>query len=122
LFLGVAPRAQLCGGKPAVHWSRWLWLDLDGSEHLGRLEALLQSKPAQLLIESAGSGGMHAYWRLTRRLAASKIRCDAGRIIENPLEVREKGTQRLVGYRELGCKKVVRHERKKKHTKKKKKK
>jgi len=81
LFLGVAPRAQLRGGKPAVQWSRWLWLDLDGPEHLGRLEALLESKPAHLLIESAGSGGMHAYWRLTRRLDASKIRCEDGRIM-----------------------------------------
>jgi len=107
LFLGVAPRAQVRGGKPAVQWSRWLWIDVDGSEHLGRLDALLQRKPAHLLIESAGSGGMHAYWRLARRLPASKIRCEDGRIIVNPLEVREKDTRRLVGYRELGSKDVV---------------
>jgi hypothetical protein len=107
LFLGVAPRTQTLGGKPAVQWSRWLWLDIDGPEHLGRLEALLGRKPAHLLVESAGSGGMHAYWRLARPLAASKIRCEDGRIIENPLEVREKVTKRLVGYRELGSKTVV---------------
>lgn len=107
LFLGVAPRAQLAGGKPAVQWSRWLWLDVDGSEHLGRLETLLERKPAHLLVESAGSGGMHAYWRLARRLAASKIRCEDGRIIENPLEVRERETKALLGYRELCSKEVI---------------
>jgi hypothetical protein len=111
LFLGVAPRAQLRGYKPAVQWSRWLWLDIDGPEHLGRLEALLNRKPAHLLVESAGSGGMHAYWRLARRLPATKIVCEDGRTIENPLEVRErvgeKGGTRLVGYRELASKEVI---------------
>lgn len=107
LFLGVAPRAQLRGGKPAVQWSRWLWIDVDGPEHLGRLDALLARKPAHMLIESAGSGGMHAYWRLARRLSATKIRCEDGTIIENPLEVREPGTRRLLGYRELASKTVI---------------
>jgi hypothetical protein len=55
---------------------------------------------------------MHAYWRLARPLPASKIRCEDGRIIENPLEVRqptrEQGRTHLVGYRELGSKEVIR--------------
>ena len=111
LFLGVAPRVQQSASKQAVHWSRWLWLDIDGSEHLGRLQALLERKPAHLLVESAGSGGMHAYWRLARPLPASKISTEDGRVvIENPLEVRQptrEGGTRLVGYRALGSKQVI---------------
>jgi hypothetical protein len=109
LFLGVAPRVQQSASKQAVHWSHWLWLDIDGAEHLGRLQALLERKPAHLLIESAGSGGMHAYWRLARPLAAAKISTEDGVVIENPLEVRQPtrdGGTRLVGYRELGSKEV----------------
>lgn len=111
LFLGVAPRAQRAGGKQAVQFSQWLWVDIDGAEHLGRLQALLERKPAHLLVESAGSGGVHAYWRLAEPLPARQIRCPDGRVIVNPLEVRqptrEQGRTRLVGYRELASKEVV---------------
>jgi len=111
LFLGVAPRALPSGSKSAVKFSQWLWLDIDGPEHLGRLEALLERKPAHMLVESGGSGGMHAYWRLAEPLAARKIQCPNGRIIVNPLEVREPtenpDVTRLVGYRELASKEVV---------------
>lgn len=111
LFLGVAPRMQRRGSKQAVQFSQWLWLDIDGPEHLGRLQALLERKPAHLLVESAGSGGMHAYWRVTEPIAARKIRTPDGRLVVNPLEVRQptpvKGRTRLVGYRELGAKEVI---------------
>ena len=111
LFLGVAPRAQRAGGKQAVQFSQWLWVDIDGAEHLGRLHELLQRKPAHLLVESAGSGGMHAYWRLAEPLPARQIRCPDGRVIVNPLEVRQptrvRGRTRLVGYRELAGKEVI---------------
>jgi hypothetical protein len=114
LFLGVAPRTLPDGNKPAVQWSQWLWVDVDGDEHLGRLEALLARKPAHLLVESAGSGGLHAYWRLAEPLPARKIRCPDSRIIENPLEVREitDGRSELVGYRELATKEVIKDARK----------
>ena len=111
LFLGVAPRTQRRGSKQSVQWSQWLWLDIDGPEHLGRLQGMLERKPAHLLIESAGSGGMHAYWRLAEPLPAREIRCPDGRAILNPLEVRQptpvKGRTRLVGYREPGSKEVI---------------
>ncbi len=111
LFLGVAPRSQPRGSKQAVQWSQWLWLDIDGPEHLGRLQGLLERKPAHLLVESAGSGGMHAYWRLSEPLPAREIRLPDGRAIVNPVEVRQPtikaGRTRLVGYREQGSKDVV---------------
>lgn len=109
LFLGVAPRTLPSGSKPAVQWSQWLWVDVDGAENLGRLQALLERKPAHLLVETAGSGGLHAYWRLIEPLPARQIRCPEGRIITNPLEVREAadGRSRLVGYRELASKEVI---------------
>jgi hypothetical protein len=111
LFLGVAPRALPSGSKAAVQFSQWLWLDIDGAEHLDRLAALLERKPAHLLVESGGSGGMHAYWRLAEPLPARQIRCPDGRIIVNPLEVREpigdEGHTRLVGYRQLATKEVI---------------
>jgi hypothetical protein len=111
LFLGVAPRTQRRGSKQSVQWSQWLWLDIDGPEHLGRLQALLEHKPAHLLVESAGSGGMHAYWRLNEPIPARKILTPDGRLIVNPIEVRQptpvKGRSRLVGYRELGSKEVI---------------
>jgi hypothetical protein len=111
LFLGVAARAQRGGSKQAVKFSQWLWVDVDGTEHLGRLHALLKRKPAHLLVESAGSGGMHAYWRLSDPLPARTIRTPDGTLIVNPLEVRQptraRGRTRLVGYRELASKEVI---------------
>jgi hypothetical protein len=114
LFLGVAQRTLPDGNKPAVRWSHWLWVDVDGSQNLGRLQALLERKPAHLLVESAGSGGLHAYWRLIEPLPARQIRCPDGRLITNPLEVREirQGRSRVVGYRELASKQVITKARK----------
>jgi hypothetical protein len=111
LFLGVAPRTEPRGSKQAVQWSEWLWVDIDGPEHLGRLQALLERKPAHLLVESAGSGGMHAYWRLSRPLPAREVTSPDGSMIVNPLEVREPtgvlGYSRLVGYRARDTEDVV---------------
>jgi len=60
------PRAQ----KDAVSYSRYLWVDVDDPAVLPRLHAFLAEHPAHLRVESAGSGGEHAYWRLSRPLPA----------------------------------------------------
>ena len=79
--VAVAPavRAQRAGHKAAVSHTRWLWVDVDGAERLPALWELLERKPAHLVVASAGSGGMHAYWRLREPLrAASSATGEAG--------------------------------------------
>ena len=74
-FVGVAPRVRARGDKHAVAHTRFLWVDVDRPGQLPALWALLAERPCHLLIESGGSGGVHAYWRLAEPLPA-----DAGRI------------------------------------------
>lgn len=69
-FVGVAPRTRPEGGRHAVAHSTWLWVDVDKPGELPALWGLLAERPAQVLIASAGSGGVHAYWRLDRPLPA----------------------------------------------------
>ena len=69
-FAGVAPRLRRAGAKDAVAATRFLWVDVDAAERLDALWALLAERPCHLLVESGGSGGVHAYWRLDRPLAA----------------------------------------------------
>jgi hypothetical protein len=47
--------------------------------------ALLAERPCHLIIESGGSGGVHAYWRLARPLAATVTVQDTGEVME-PIE------------------------------------
>ena len=104
VFIGPAPRVKASASKADVHFSEWVWLDIDGAQHLSAAELLLARKPAHLQIESAGSGGQHLYWRLSRPLPARTIALEDGRVIVNPQEVREatgrSGRTRLVGYRD----------------------
>ena len=104
VFVGVAPRCAASAGKQHVLRSEWVWLDIDGAEHLDRAALLLKRKPAHARVKSAGSGGEHLYWRLARPLPAKTITLNDGRVIENPQEVREAtgqaGRTRLVGYRD----------------------
>jgi hypothetical protein len=69
-FVGVAPRTQPRGGKDAVAASRFLWVDVDRPGQLPALWAFLTERPCHLLIESGGSGGVHAYWKLAEPLPA----------------------------------------------------
>jgi hypothetical protein len=75
-FVGVTPRMRRRGNKDAVAASRFLWVDVDEPDRLPALWALLAERPCHLLIESAGSGGAHAYWggAATRRAAARATR------------------------------------------------
>lgn len=71
----VAPAVRHARGADKTHVShtRWLWIDVDGRDGLPAVHALLQRKPAQLVVESAGSGGVHCYWRLRSPLRADAI-------------------------------------------------
>jgi hypothetical protein len=70
VFVGVAVRHEARGSKHAVSESRFLWVDIDHPDRLEVLWEFLAERPCHLLIESAGSGGVHAYWALDRALPA----------------------------------------------------
>jgi hypothetical protein len=110
VFVGPASHVVASANREDIHWSEWAWLDIDGSEHLGRVEALLHRKPARARIYSAGSGGEHVYWPLRRPLPARTVTVD-GRTIVNPVEVTEPtgepGRTRLVGYRDTSTSELV---------------
>jgi hypothetical protein len=84
VFVGVAPRTRRAGGKDAVNATRFLWVDIDAGDRLDALWAFLAERPCHLLIESAGSGGVHAYWKLDRPLPATRPSPDHG--VEEPIE------------------------------------
>jgi hypothetical protein len=84
-FVGVAPRIRRRGDKHAITHSRFLWVDVDEPGELPALWALLAERPCHLLIESGGSGGAHAYWKLAERLAATQPEPTAGEVTE-PIE------------------------------------
>lgn len=70
VFVGVAARHEPRGSKHAVSEARFLWVDIDGPDRLDALWEFLAERPCHLLVESAGSGGVHAYWGLDRPLCA----------------------------------------------------
>lgn len=70
VFVGVAARHEARGSKHAVSETRFLWVDIDRPDRLEVLWEFLAERPCHLLIESAGSGGVHAYWALDRPLPA----------------------------------------------------
>jgi hypothetical protein len=110
VFVGPASHVVASANREDIHWSEWAWLDIDGSEHLGRVEALLHRKPAKARIYSAGSGGEHIYWPLRRPLPARTVTVE-GRTIVNPVEVTEPTGEpertRLVGYRDTSTSELV---------------
>ena len=79
-FVGVAPRTRRRGSKDAVAATRFLWVDVDRPGQLPALWAFLAERPCHLLIESGGSGGVHAYWKL----AAPPARGVSG--VDEPIE------------------------------------
>jgi len=70
--LAVAPAVRSARGaaKRHVTHTNWLWIDVDGADQLPEVERFLRRKPAHLVVESAGSGGVHCYWRLREPLHA----------------------------------------------------
>jgi hypothetical protein len=85
VFLGVAPRRERSGGREHVGESRWLWVDVDDPGKLKGLYAFLAERPAHLVVESAGSGGLHCYWQLDHPLAAKELDNQTGELSE-PIE------------------------------------
>jgi CHC2 zinc finger len=70
VFVGVSERSEPRGAKDAVIQARWLWIDVDRPDRLEVLWEFLAERPCHLLVESAGSGGVHAYWQLAEALPA----------------------------------------------------
>lgn len=102
IFVGPAIHACASASKEDIQWTRWAWIDIDGADHLGRVDALLERKPAAARIWSGGSGGEHVYWPLSKAMVARTVKHN-GQTIVNPREVTEqteKGAIRILGYRD----------------------
>jgi hypothetical protein len=85
VFVAPAERYTRRGDKHAVCASRWLWVDVDQPGQLHALWAFLAERPCHLLVESGGSGGVHAYWKLTQPLPATRSVAGSGELVE-PVE------------------------------------
>jgi hypothetical protein len=85
VFLAPAARSAPRGEKHAVGASRWLWVDVDQPGQLHALWGFLAERPCHLLIESGGSGGAHAYWKLAEPLPATRVVKATGELVE-PVE------------------------------------
>jgi hypothetical protein len=85
VFLAPAVRSTARAEKNAVSESGWLWVDVDQPGQLGALWAFQAERPCHLLIESGGSGGAHAYWKLSKPLPATRLVESTGEVIE-PIE------------------------------------
>jgi len=92
VFVAPAVRCEPRGDKAAVAHTRWLWIDVDQPRQLPALWAFLTRRPCHLLVESGGSGGAHAYWKLDRPLSATEVIEASGEVVE-PIE---RGHLRLI--------------------------
>jgi len=97
VFVAPAERERPEPGKNAVERSSWLWVEIDRPGELGRLWDFVAERPCQLVIESAGSGGVHAYWRLSQPLSALSVDGQTGEVCE----LIERANRRLAA--ELGA-------------------
>jgi hypothetical protein len=85
VFVAPAVREAPRGEKHAVNEARVLWVDIDQPGRLHALWAFLAERPCHLLIESGGSGGAHAYWKLAEPLPATRVIEATGELVE-PIE------------------------------------
>jgi hypothetical protein len=121
VFLGVAPRAAQRGCKEAVHWTRFLWMDVDPPGFGEQIDRLLERFPAHLEIATAGGEGedrqdghRHLMWMLERpQVARTVTDLDTGAMFLNAVEVTQRtggrGRPRIVGYRDLKSGRLVRN-------------
>jgi hypothetical protein len=84
VFLAPAVRLAPRGDRHAVASTRALWVDVDAPRQLHHLWAFLAERPCHLLVETAGSGGVHAYWLLDQPLPATQT-LHGGEVVE-PIE------------------------------------
>lgn len=68
MFVGPTARTYAQGTKAAVTSSNWLWVDIDNPQRLDALWGFLKAKPCHMLVRTGGSGGVHAYWKLSKPL------------------------------------------------------
>ena len=85
VFVAPAVRRATRGEKQAVGETRWLWVDVDRPGQLHMLWAFLAERPCHMLLESGGSGGCHAYFRLAEPLAATRVVAATAELLE-PIE------------------------------------
>jgi hypothetical protein len=85
VFVAPAARSAPRGEKQAVSETRWLWVDVDRPGQLHALWGFLAERPCHLLIESGGSGGCHAYFRLAEPLPGTRVVEATGELVE-PIE------------------------------------
>jgi hypothetical protein len=85
VFAAPAVRREPRGDKHAVTHTRALWVDVDQPGELPALWAFLATRPCHLLIQTAGSGGAHAYWKLDQPLPAIQSLDGNGDVVE-PIE------------------------------------
>ncbi len=90
VFLAPAVRDQPRGDRHAVTHTRALWVDVDAPGQLHHLWAFLAERPCHLVLETAGSGGVHAYWLLDRPLPATRT------IDDREVEPIERANLRLI--------------------------
>ena len=82
VFVAPAARSAPKGEKQAVSATRCLWVDVDRPGQLHALWAFLAERPCHLLVETAGSGGVHAYWLLAQPLPATRVNRPTGELVE----------------------------------------
>jgi hypothetical protein len=71
VYVGCAPRTRRYGGRDAVARAFVLWADCDGDDAVATLERFV---PQPSIVIASGSGhNCHAYWPLTKPLAAGEI-------------------------------------------------
>jgi hypothetical protein len=85
VFIAPAVREAPRGEKHAVAHTRCLWIDVDQPGQLPALWAFLAERPCHLLVETAGSGGVHAYFQLAQALPAARVIEASGELLE-PIE------------------------------------
>ncbi len=85
VFVAPAARSAPRGEKQAVSETRFLWVDVDRPGQLHALWAFLAERPCHMLIESGGSGGCHAYFRLAEPLPSTRVVEATGELVE-PIE------------------------------------
>jgi hypothetical protein len=85
VFVGALGRQARAGHKQHVTHGQFVWVDIDDPAQLPRLYELHAQRPAHLIIESGGSGGRHAYWKLDQPLPAITVTTTDGHAVTNPV-------------------------------------